>query len=56
MIESSQKVICLSSSEKIDTMQPIRICDLSKIDILITELDSTDPKLQAYVKAGVTVL
>ena len=37
MIESSQKLICLSISEKINTMQPIKVCDLSKIDILITE-------------------
>lgn len=56
MIEASQKVVCLSSSEKINTMQPIRICELSKIDILITELEPNDPKLQAYVAAGVTVL
>lgn len=56
MIESSQKVICLTISEKINTMQPIQVCDLSRIDILITELPKDDPMLKPYVDAGITVL
>ena len=56
MIESSQKVICLTISEKINSLQPIQICDLSKIDILITELQKDNPILQPYVAAGITVL
>src|SRR5690606_24201064 len=41
MIESSRKVVCLAIAEKINTYQPIQICDLSKIDILITELPTS---------------
>ena len=56
MIEASQKLVCLCISEKLNTLQPIKVCDLSKIDILITELDKEDPFLQPFIAAGITVL
>ncbi|HVG42734.1 MAG TPA: DeoR/GlpR family DNA-binding transcription regulator [Chitinophagaceae bacterium] len=56
MIESSKKVICLTISEKINSLQPIKVCPLKKIDMLITELPADDPLLRPYVEAGVTVL
>lgn len=56
MIESSQKVVCLTISEKLNTMQPVQVCDLSKIDILVTELPNDHPALQPFVTAGITVM
>ncbi|PZR25964.1 MAG: DeoR family transcriptional regulator [Citrobacter freundii] len=56
MIEASRKVVCLSIAEKINTFQPIQICTLDKIDILITELDASDPRLQPYADAGIQIL
>lgn len=56
MIEAAQKVVCLTIAEKINSFQPIHICDVDKIHILITELDPDDPILQPYVKAGIRVL
>lgn len=55
MIESSKKVVCLSISEKINSVQPIRVCGLDEIDMLITELDASDPLLKPYIEAGVSV-
>lgn len=56
MIESSQKNVCLTISEKINSFQPIHVCDLSEIDILITELPPEDPVLAPYAAAGITLL
>lgn len=56
MIESSQKVVCLAIAEKINTFQPIQICPLDKIDVLITELNPDDPLLRPYAKAGIELL
>lgn len=56
MIESSQKVVCLAIAEKINTFQPIQICPLNKIDVLITELNPDDPILKPYANAGVELL
>jgi DeoR/GlpR family transcriptional regulator of sugar metabolism len=56
MIESSQQVICLSIAEKINTVQPIHICDVTKIDTLITELEADDPLLKPYSDAGIKIV
>lgn len=56
MIGSSRKVVCLTIAEKINSTQPIHICPLSKIDILITELPPSDPLLKPFHDAGITVL
>jgi len=56
MIESSKKVVCLSISEKVNTVQPIKVCNLDDIDMLITELPTNDAMLQPYHAAGVEVL
>lgn len=56
MIESSRKVVCLSIAEKINTYQPIQICELNKIDILITELAPEDPLLKPYADAGIEIM
>lgn len=56
MIEASRKVVCLSIAEKINTFQPIQICTLDKIDILVTELDAGDPLLKPYADAGIRIL
>ncbi|THU35953.1 DeoR/GlpR transcriptional regulator [Niastella caeni] len=56
MIESSQKVVCLSIAEKINSLQPIHICDINKIHILITELSPDDPILKPYKDLGIEVI
>lgn len=56
MIAASQKVVCLTISEKINTLQPIHVCGIQDIDVLITELDPGDPLLAPYIEAGITVL
>ena len=55
MINSSKKVVCLSISEKVNSVQPIRVCGLKDIDVLITELPANDPLLKPYQDAGVLV-
>ena len=56
MIDSAKKTVCLTISEKINTLQPIRVCALDKIDMLITELPADDPLLKPYVDAGIIVM
>ncbi|WP_431209705.1 hypothetical protein ACQ86N_26675 [Puia sp. P3] len=45
MIESSQKTICMTISEKIETFQPIQVCPVQGIDVLVTELGPGDEVL-----------
>jgi DeoR/GlpR family transcriptional regulator of sugar metabolism len=56
MVESAQKLVCLTISEKINSRQPFQVCDSRKIDTLITELSPGDAVLQPYLRAGINVL
>jgi len=56
MIESAQKVICLSIAEKINSCQPFHVCPVEKIDTLITELQPDDPLLEPYRRKGIHIL
>jgi DeoR/GlpR family transcriptional regulator of sugar metabolism len=56
MIEAADKTIALSISEKINSTQRIKICDLKDIDVLITELPPEHPALESYHQKGITVL
>lgn len=56
MIASSKKVICLTISEKINSLQPIHVCEAAKIDVLITELNPGHEILEPYRAAGITIL
>ncbi len=48
MIKASKKVVSLSISEKLNTSQRYRICEIQTIDILITELEKDSPLLIPY--------
>ena len=56
MIESAQRLVCLTIAEKLNSQQPIRVCAANKIDTLITELPPDNPILEPYIKAGIKVL
>ena len=56
MIEASKKIVSLTISEKLDSTQPIRVCEIKDIDILVTELNEDDKILKPYKKTGLTIL
>jgi DeoR/GlpR family transcriptional regulator of sugar metabolism len=56
MIQSSKKVAALTISEKVNTQQKLKVADINELDILITELDSTDTMFDAYRKKGMQIL
>ena len=56
MIESSQKTLCLTISEKINSVQPIQVCPIDGITTLVTELDPADPLLDPYRQTGIEIL
>ena len=56
MIAAAQHVVCLTISEKISTIQPIHVCELRKVNTLITELPPEHPMLKPFAEAGIRVL
>jgi DeoR/GlpR family transcriptional regulator of sugar metabolism len=56
MVESANRLVCLTIAEKVNSQQPLQICDYKKIDTLITELSPDDELLRPYVRAGINVI
>ena len=55
MIKASKKTICIGISEKLNSQQKIKVANLDEIDILITELDPSNPKLLPFKHKGLTI-
>lgn len=56
MIQASRKVVSLTISEKINSSQVYKVCDINAIHTLITELDPADPFLHTIRKTGLEIL
>ncbi len=56
MVEVSVKVAALAISEKLNTAQKMRVCPLSDLQYLITELPPDDPYLHAYSSGTLRLL
>jgi len=56
MIESSSRTVVMSISEKLHSHQGIRVCSVNEIDVLVTELDPLDKKLDPFRSGGLTIL
>lgn len=56
MIESATKVVALSISEKLNSIQRINICGLKDLDVLITELEESSALLNPYRPSGMQII
>ncbi|MEO9571179.1 MAG: DeoR/GlpR family DNA-binding transcription regulator [Polaribacter sp.] len=56
MINSSERNIYLSTSNKLNMRLNYDVCSLKEIDIAITDLDVDDPILKPYIDSGVTLI
>lgn len=56
IINISDKVVIMSTIEKVDTKQRFLVCGLEQINTLITEADPNANALTGFVKRGIQVL
>ncbi|UJH66678.1 DeoR/GlpR family DNA-binding transcription regulator [Allomuricauda sp. SCSIO 65647] len=56
MIRASKKTVSLTISEKLNTSNRYKICDINTIDTLVTELDPKCENLEEYRKANINIL
>lgn len=56
IVRICDKVVILSTAEKIDTKQRFLVCGLDKINHLITEVNPNESLLQPYKKRGIHIL
>ncbi len=56
MIETAAQTVVMSISEKLNSVQKIRICGLEEIDVLVTELHPGNAALDCFRQDGMTIL
>lgn len=56
MLKAAKQIVVLTISEKFGSSERMKYCDLSDIDLLITELSPNDILLEPYQKNGVKIL
>ncbi|NKI27739.1 DeoR/GlpR transcriptional regulator [Arenibacter sp. 6A1] len=56
MIKASKKLVSLTISEKLNTTNRYKICDINALDTLVTELDPSSAALNKYRKEGINLL
>ncbi|MBE9488956.1 MAG: DeoR/GlpR transcriptional regulator [Bacteroidetes bacterium] len=56
MIKASKKLVSLTISEKLNTNNRYKICDIDTIDILATELDPNSQVLDKYREKNITLI
>ncbi len=55
MVAASDQLVSMAISEKINVSQRLQVCKIEDVDILVTELDKTDPLLLPYLQKGLTI-
>lgn len=56
MIKSSKRLVALTISEKLNTVNRYKICDIKDIDTLVTELDPNSEFLDAYREQNIKLI
>jgi len=56
MIDSSDRVVSMFSSNKLNTRMPHVVCELNQLDTIVTNLDPEDSRLKEYKKSGIFIL
>lgn len=56
LIRSAKKIAVLSISEKLNTTQRIKICEMSKVNYLVTELAPGNPLLSSYIDTSLKII
>jgi DeoR/GlpR family transcriptional regulator of sugar metabolism len=56
MMKASDKVVCMVTSEKLNTKMPYLVCELNQLNIIITDLNPSVAVLDEYLKAGVFIM
>lgn len=56
MIKAAHKTVSLAISEKLNSVQRLRVCPIEAVDILITELNPSEELLKPFKEKGLLVI
>lgn len=56
MVQSSKQTIALASRNKLSQTESFKVCNMSQVDALITDLDSNDADLDDFRKSNIQIV
>lgn len=56
IIKASRKVVSLTLSEKLNSIQRYKVCDIKEINALVTELNPSDKRLDRFGNEGLEII
>lgn len=56
MVKSAKLIVALANQERLGLGEPFKICPLDKVDVLITNLDTTDDILDPFRNQSLTLI
>ncbi|MDQ1095348.1 MULTISPECIES: DeoR/GlpR family DNA-binding transcription regulator [Chryseobacterium] len=56
MVQSSKKTIALASRNKLSHSEAFKVCEISQVSTLITDLNSDDPQLDSFRKSNLHIV
>ena len=56
MVQSANKVVAITTHDKIGTAESFKVCNLKDVDTIITEIASTDESFLAYKELGIHIM
>lgn len=56
MMESSDRTVCLADSSKLGVNSLVKMCDVDRISMIITDSSAETKQIEPFIKAGITVV
>lgn len=56
MLRSANKVVAITTHDKLGTAESFKVCDIKEVDTIITEINSQDDCFKPYKELGIQVL
>ncbi|CAN5464163.1 DeoR/GlpR family DNA-binding transcription regulator [soil metagenome] len=56
MVQSANKVVAITTHDKIGTAESFKVCDIKAVDTIITEISSKDGSFEPYKALGINIM
>jgi len=56
MVRSANKVVAITTQDKIGTAESFKVCDIKSVDTIITEISNKDASFEPYKALGIHIM
>jgi DeoR/GlpR family transcriptional regulator of sugar metabolism len=56
MLQSANKVVAITTHDKLGTAESFKVCDITEVDTIITEMNHRDERFKEYRDLGIQII